>query len=252
MRPRLSSPLLAALLGLCGWLGWAEPAAASCHSFTVSASPATVREGGQITVKVERDSGVNPSQVDVSSIDETATGGNDFEKVDRTMSFTAETSQSFIVAIPQDTVAEAAEAFRLHLSDPAGCAVNPGFSLGPDFRVTIEDDDGPTTTASSTTSSSPEPPTSEVPPSTNRSIPAAVPAPPTTGRPSPPVPGLPSLAVPGQTTLPNEVAIGELGDDEGSLWISVAIAALALAVPVAGFFLRGRLLADDPDPDPDD
>lgn len=252
MRSRLSRLLSAIFLGVCGWLGWAEPAAAACHSFTVSASPAMVKEGGKVTVTVQRDSGVNPSQVRVSSIDETATGGNDFEKVDRTVSFTAETSQSFTVAIIQDTVAEPAEVFRLHLSDAAGCAVNPAFSLGPDFRVTIEDDDGPTTTAASTTSSAPDPATSEAPPSTNRPVPSAVPTPSDPGRPSSPPPVLPPLAVPGQTTLPEEVAIGELGDDEGSLWIAVGIAALALAVPVAGFLLRGRLLADDPDPDPDD
>lgn len=149
------------LLAVAVLLGWslavaAPPAEAGCHSFTVAASPDRVREGATVTVTVRRDNAINPSQVDVSSVDETARGGQDYPTVRQTIAFTGtDTQRTFTVATTDDRVSEQGETFRLHLSNPGGCAVNPNFVIGPDARVTIDDNDAAatTTTAKATTSS---------------------------------------------------------------------------------------------------
>ncbi|HUQ39964.1 MAG TPA: Calx-beta domain-containing protein [Acidimicrobiales bacterium] len=136
---------------------WAPPAAiAACHDFQVTAKPSTVAEGGTVMVTVTRDAGLNPSSIDVSSIDETAKGGQDFPAVRRTVSFSSETSQTFPLATTDDADEEGPETFRLHLANPKGCAINPSYRIGPDARVTIEAGDPapPTTTTAPPTSSS--------------------------------------------------------------------------------------------------
>jgi hypothetical protein len=115
----------------------AAPAVAACHHFTVSASPNPVAEGSALTVTVSRDANVAPSHVDVSTIDETAKAGQDFQPLSRTVSFTNDIKQSFPVSIISHATSEPARTFRLHLSNPGGCAVNPNFVLDPDVRVTI-------------------------------------------------------------------------------------------------------------------
>src|SRR5688500_15192508 len=80
-------------------IAWQQPALAACHAFTIAVSPASVAEGGTVTVTVTRDAGVNPSNVDVSSINETAQAGSDYPAVQRTVSFTTETQQTFTVAV---------------------------------------------------------------------------------------------------------------------------------------------------------
>ena len=127
----------------------APPALAACHAFTVRAEPARAAEGGKVTVTVTRDAGVNPSQIDVSTVDVTAKGGEDFPAVKRTVSFTTETQQSFDIPVTDDQATEGDETFRLHLSNPGGCAVNPNFTVGPDATVTIVANDATATTAPS-------------------------------------------------------------------------------------------------------
>jgi hypothetical protein len=137
----------------------APAALAACHHFTVAASPNPVAEGQTLTVTVSRDGAVNPSHVDVSTVDETAKAGQDYVALHRTMSFTNETKQSFSVSILDDKLtAEPAQTFKLHLSNPGGCAINPNYVLDPDVRVTIaENDSAPasSTSAAPTASSSP-------------------------------------------------------------------------------------------------
>ena len=135
-------------------IAWQQPAWAACHAFTIAASPASVAEGGTVTVTVTRDAGVNPSSIQVSSVNETAQAGSDFPGVQRTVSFTTETQQTFTVAVTNDTAAEPAEAFRLHLSNPGGCPINTNFVIGADARVTIPAND----TAPPTTPPPPPPP----------------------------------------------------------------------------------------------
>lgn len=143
----------------------APAAQAACHAFTVSAEPAQVAEGGKVTVTVTRDAGVNPSQVDVSSVDVTAKGGEDYPAQKRTVSYTAETQQSFEIPVTDDAVSEGAETFRLHLSNPGGCAVNSNFSVGPDATVTILASDASGTTTTPTAAPT-APPTTRPPGST--------------------------------------------------------------------------------------
>jgi hypothetical protein len=119
----------------------AGPALAACHSFTVEADPDAVGEGRMVTVIVRRDAAVAPSQVDVSTVDGTATAGEDYRPLDRTVSFTSETEQTLTVRTIDDGSAEPRERFRVRLSNPGGCAPNPNFVVGPDARVTIRDDD---------------------------------------------------------------------------------------------------------------
>jgi len=143
-----------------------QPALAACHAFEVAADPEQVTEGGVVTVTVSRDAGVAPSSVDVSAESDTATSGQDFAAFSQTVSFTNDTSQSFPLQVIDDGDVEGAETFRLHLSNPQGCAVNPSFRVGDDATVTIADNDtaatttappttaAPTTTAATSTSTS--------------------------------------------------------------------------------------------------
>src|SRR5690242_2561081 len=80
-------------------LSCASPADAACHHFTVTASPNPVAEGKILTVTVSRDANVAPSHVDVSSIDETAKAGQDYQTLSRTVSFTNDIQQSFPMSI---------------------------------------------------------------------------------------------------------------------------------------------------------
>jgi hypothetical protein len=126
-------------------------ALAACHAFIVSVNPATVAEGGTVTVTVGRDFNANPSSVDVSTVNGSAVAGQDYTGVQRTLSMSTETSQSFTVATTNDTAPEAAETFKIHLSNGSGCSVNPNFQYGPDATVTIQDNDAaPAPTAAPT------------------------------------------------------------------------------------------------------
>jgi hypothetical protein len=73
-----------------------------------------------------------------------ATAGSDYQGVDRTVSFSGGTSQSFTLSTTSDTTAEPSETFRINLSEPAdgGCDgedLPDEFSFGPPATVTIAD-----------------------------------------------------------------------------------------------------------------
>jgi hypothetical protein len=145
-----------------------SPAVAACHSFTVEVSPATVREGGEVTVTVRRDAAVDPSQIDVSTVDGTARARRDYTPLRRTVSFTTETEQTFTISTGDDSSDERAERFRVHLSNPGGCAANPSFVVGPDAQVMIRDNDAapppsPTPQTTEGDEASPEPEASPSP-----------------------------------------------------------------------------------------
>jgi hypothetical protein len=113
-------------------------AQAACHHFTVSASPASVSPGGTVNVTVSRDGAVAPSNVRVSSVDGTAKAPADYAKLDQDVRFTSDRSRSFTIKTVKDSAPDPAETFRLHLSSPGGCAVNPNYVLDPDVTVTIK------------------------------------------------------------------------------------------------------------------
>lgn len=145
---RFGSLSAAAVLATAWIVLGAPPAGAACHAFTVTSEPSSVAEGSVVTITVSRDGAVGPSSVDVETIDETAQAGPDYTGIARrTVSFSNDTEQSFDVQTADDTEPEQAESFRLHLSNPSGCAVNPNYVVGPDATVTIVDNDVATTTS---------------------------------------------------------------------------------------------------------
>jgi hypothetical protein len=126
-----------------------------------------VAEGAKVTVTVSRDAAVNPSDVHVSTVDESARAPADFTKLDEQVELTSETSKTLSITITNDAAAEGAESFRVHLSDPGGCAVNPNYRVGPDAKVTIKASDQAVSTA--------QPPAATQP--TARTVPTATPSP---------------------------------------------------------------------------
>jgi Calx-beta domain-containing protein len=113
-------------------------ASAGCHRFSTEVSPANVQEGGTVTLVVSRDNSLADSNVRVSTVDGSATGGSDFAALNQQVNFTgSETQRSFQIQITDDPQSEGPETFNVHLSEPGGCSVNPNFSLGPDRTATI-------------------------------------------------------------------------------------------------------------------
>lgn len=220
----------------------APGAQAACHAFTVSAEPATVEEGGTVEVTVSRDGAVGTSQIDVETVDGSARGGADYAAVPRrTISFTNERSQTFPVPIHDDTEAEPAETFRLHLSNPDGCTVNPNFSVGPDATVTIAASDrssATSTTAAPAPTTRPRPTTSAsaAPPDTasDTSAPSPTSAPAvtdTTAEDATETTGLPT------TTEAEDDQIALASDEEsgsGLGWMIVVAAVIALGAALGG------------------
>ena len=216
-----------------------EAAIAACHAFEVTAEPATVAEGAVVQVTVSRDGAVGTSQIDVETIDGTARGGSDYDAVARrTISFTNETSQTFPIQTKDDSDREPAETFRIHLSDPGGCTVNPNFRVGPDATVTIGANDeaaAPTTTRGGATTTAGRPGTTGPTPSTAPPGAAAdlgsTTAPPTL----PPTPGDTADANGGVSTTRDEdqIALSE-DDDSGGVGTVAIIVALGVAAALGG------------------
>src|SRR5207248_8404377 len=156
-------PVLVAI----GWIlmVWNAPSAlAQCQHFSVSADPQFANEGQTVTVTVSRDGAIGPSNVDVSTVDESAKAGDDYTKLSKTVSFSTDTSQTFPVPIATHSTPEGDRTFRLHLSNPGGCTVNTAYQLDGDVRVFIHANGvaPPTTTttaAPTTTTSTTRPPT---------------------------------------------------------------------------------------------
>ncbi len=233
---RIGKLMVAVLVVVGATIAWQQPASAACHAFGIAVAPASVAEGGTATVTVTRDAGVNPSSIVVTSVNESAQAGSDFAAVQRTISFTTETQQTFTMAVTDDTAAEPAEAFRLHLSNPGGCPINTNFVIGPDARVTIPANDAPpSTTAPPATA----PPTTAVAPTTTRAAVTTTTAPAdttTTASSSTTTPGgSTTTAEPTTTTTSSdEVALASEDDDDGGGSSGVAIAAIAVVLALAG------------------
>ncbi len=222
----------------------APPAYAACHAFTIGVSPATVSEGGSVTVTVERDGAVLPSQVDVASVNESASSGQDYTAVHRTISFTDETQQTFTVTTLENATHESTETFRLHLGNGDGCFPTSEFSYGSDARITISDDD-PSPSPSPTRASSPSP--------TPRATPPVSPTPTATATPPFVQPSLSPTPSPEQTpadtpTLPeptsSELAAGpgDRGPFSPGRVVWMVVGALFLTAAAGGLLAlyRGR------------
>lgn len=195
---------------------------------------------------MSRDAAVGPSQIDVETIDGTARGGTDYDAVARrTIAFTNETTQTFAIQTKDDSEPESAETFRIHLSNPGGCTVNPNFSVGPDATVTIAANDeatGPTTTrGSAATTGRPgttNPSPSTAPPGATADL-GSTTAPPTL----PPTPGDTADTASGVSTTrdQDQIALSE-DDDGGGVGTAAVVVALvvAAALGVAGWWTWQR------------
>lgn len=163
-----------------------------------------------VTVTVTRDGDVQDSQISVTSVNETANGGSDFPTVARSVVFTAGIQQTFEVPITNDSAPEGAETFRLHLSDPSGCLINPNYFVGPDATVTIAANDAVPSTTTSTIAA-----TTSTAPSASTSTTAPAPATSTTQRDTN---ESPRGDAPGETTSTeaSTTSSAEPGDDEST------------------------------------
>ena len=195
-------------------------------------------EGASVQVTVSRDGAVGTSEIDVETLDGSARGGADYASVARrTIAFTNETSQTFPVTVRDDADAEPAETFRLHLSNPGGCAVNPNFSVGPDATVTISasDESGRTpTTAASAPTTRPRPATT----ASTAAAPGVTPDPgPTPEVTEPAADGLPETTERPTTTEVEGDDVALAGEDEtppGGGWVIAALAVVALGAVIGG------------------
>lgn len=192
----------------------APSAQAACHAFTVAVSPAVVDEGGTVRITVSRDAAVNPSSIDVSTIDESAKASSDYTPINETVSFTTETTKTLTLRTIDDAASEPAETLRVHLSNPSGCTVNPNFSMSPDAQVTIKASDAQVTT---------------VPPSTSEPKPSVT-------------------TEPESTTTPDETSTTESGSDETTTSEATATTEDEATTTV----LPDTTIASDAEPDEDD
>jgi LPXTG-motif cell wall-anchored protein len=121
-------------------IGVAAPATAACHAFAVSVDADEVVEGESVEVTVTRDAAVADSQVDVNTVDGTATAGVDYESLDDTATFPDNgTSQVFTVETLAVSGANGSRTFDVEVSNGSGCSVNPNFTYGDPVTVTITD-----------------------------------------------------------------------------------------------------------------
>ena len=233
---RRFAAVVVAIIGIVGlsWTVAAPPALAACHAFTVKVDPTQPTEGGTISVTVSRDGAVNPSQIDVATVDGTAKAGQDYTALKRTVSFTTELSQTFFVPITDDTTVESNETFRVHLSNPGGCQINTRYSIGPDASVTILDDDtAATTTPTSSTTTTLRPRTTTSTASTTTSTTAP-----------PPTSTTASTEPPSPTTTAAGLAAPASKKDDGSggrrLTTLVVVLALSAVAGALVFWARRR------------
>jgi len=209
------------------------PALAACHHFSVSAAPSSVAEGGKVLVTVSRDGNLAASSIHLSTVDETAKAGTDYVAINQTVAFAANgaVQRQFTLSTIDDHVVEPSQTFRLHLSNPSGCIVNPNFVVDPDVRVTIKDNDvtsTPTPTKSATTTTSPSVAVSSTP------TPSVTPSPRVSNTIT-----LPASPLPTPSSSESGVAAGASSDSGGggsSLpWIGGALIILAA---IGTFVLR--------------
>lgn len=116
------------------------PAAPGTLSF-VDAALSVPESSGSITATVRRTGGtMGDVSVDYATVDETASGGSDYETATGTLDFPdGVTERDIPLTVLDDSVQEGAETFRISLSNPTGGSV-----LGDpsEAQVTITDDDG--------------------------------------------------------------------------------------------------------------
>lgn len=191
-------------------------ASAACHRFSMEVSPASVQEGGTVTVVVSRDNAAADSGIRVSTVDGTARAGSDFAALNEQVNFTgSETERSIQIQIIDDQASEGAESFNVHLSDPSGCAVNPNFSVAADQTVTI----GASDAAAVTTGPAAGVTTPTTAPAATTSAPAST-----------------------TTTAPDEPTETETGDDEedGGLPVVPIVILIIVLVAAAGIIVIRR------------
>jgi hypothetical protein len=227
MRKLINVGLILGIAGATLILG-ANGALAECESFTITAVPNPVQEGGETTATVSRSTNADKVSIDVDGISSTAQSGTDFEPVDRTVMFEENgvTSVSFKVKIVKDNNKEPAEQFRLRLSNVKGCPPGDSFDTGADEIVRIV----------ASTGSTPSPTTSPAATSTPGASSTTTPDATTSPSPSPTVSPSPTPSA-GPTFTPFPTATPDGDDDEGTSALAIAGILVAAAAVVAGIAL---------------
>jgi hypothetical protein len=211
-------------------IGAAAPALASCHAFSVSASPSSVTEGGKVTVTVTRDGDVAPSNIDLTTVNRTAKAGTDYKALSTHVEFTSGTEQTFTVSTINDSVHESTETFALHLSNPGGC-FGSGYVVGDDAIVTIIDNDQASLPSPTHTSTPQSTATATAEPETRHA--SGVPT--TSAKPSPRAShSIPSSSPRATPTAVVEAARVQKGSSSAGTIVIVSIVAIGL-VASAGF-----------------
>lgn len=226
---RVAARIAVLLFGLM-LLVMASPADAACHAFTIKAKRSPVAEGTKAEVTVERDNSFDPSSVEITTVNGTATAPGDYTATKQTVSFTNETSRTVTIPTREDTVHESSETFSVKLVDGSGdgCTVNPNFSYGAPAKITISDDDIAVTVTTAPTAS----PTQ---------IDTTAPSPTASASPTPTPSASPTIS-PTASPSPSASAVAVETSEEGGLspWL-IGIALASLAAASAGGILLYRM-----------
>jgi hypothetical protein len=229
---RVAARIAVLLFGLT-LLVMAPPADAACHAFTVTAKRSPVAEGTKAEVTVERDAAVNPSSVEITTVNGTAKAPGDYTATKQTVNFTNETSRTVTIPTREDTVHESAEQFTVELVEGSGggCQVNQNFSYGSPAKFTISDDDAAPVTVTTAPTSSPT--------RIDTAAPPAAPSPSATPTPSPSPTISPSAS---PSPLPSASAFAVDTSEDGGLspWL-VAVALIGLAAASTGGIMLYRM-----------
>jgi len=216
----------------------AGTASAACHAFTVTVDPSTVTEGGKVSATVTRDGDLAASNIDISTIDETAKAPGDYTAIHETIQFgssgSGDLSRSITISTKNDSIHETNETFRVHLSNPGGCAVNPNYDVGPDARVTIKDND--TAPSHSSTPVPSKKPSASATASAKSTVTPTSPIPTSTAKPSPRVS---RSTAPSSTAKALAAGAGTSRGGSGGLVALVVVVAL-LGAGASGYFVTQR------------
>lgn len=146
--------------------------------FSLEVTPRTVEEGGRVRITVKADNPSDGSTIDIETVDESAKTGQDYTGIPKQSlhfgmigSSQNQKSYEFTVPVANDSTTEAAETFKVRLSNPRTCTgggpEQPDGVVAPEpVRVTIAANN----TVSNPPATSPALKTSPVPSSSRQSL----------------------------------------------------------------------------------
>lgn len=238
----------------------AQAAFATCHRFSVEATPERAFEGDTVTLTVSRLSASADSSVVISTVADSATAA-DFSALEQRLSFVgSEREKTAQVQIVDDAQRESTESFFVRLSAPQGCAGGPAFILPDDLAVTIIANDLPGSAPPPAPAPAPAPAPEPEPEPEPEPAPAPAPEPSPEPEPEPSPEPEPE---PSPSPTPDDSEAAQDDDDDGDsdafavegddelpsvpLWV---FAALGGAVLLTALFVYTQLGRSHPPPPP--